>query len=358
MSENPSLFGSGLRRVMHNKRYIFWFWLLNLAIAFVGTTALRESAHTILDHSLYAENLTQGFHLSAYLEMVSLPNFGASAATISPAVYSTLFFFVFTILFLPGVLLGYSSRYRLPREDFFRACGRNLWRFIRLLILSGIVMGIVAGILFAINGAIVKGVAENTNEVLPFELRMLGMFIIFLVMTTLRIWFDLAETDIVLHDQRAVRKSIGAALLLDQRAVRKSIGAAFMHTFRNLFRLLANYVAVTVVAAIILVGGIWIWNQFLSAESVLGAFVLSQAILFFLLIPRFWQRGIAVSYWQQKMLAPIVAPVPVFNTSPAPAATLPDLSPAPAATLPDLSPAPAATLPDLSPAPAAREGMA
>jgi hypothetical protein len=315
MSENPSLFGSGLRRVMHNKRYIFWFWLLNLAIAFVGTTALRESAHTILDHSLYAENLTQGFHLSAYLEMVSLPNFGASAATISPAVYSTLFFFVSTILFLPGVLLGYSSRYRLPREDFFRACGRNLWRFIRLLILSGIVMGIVAGILFAINGAIVKGVAENTNEVLPFELRMLGMFIIFLVMTTLRIWFDLAETDIVLHDQRAVRKSIGAA---------------FGHTFRNLFRLLANYVAVTIVAAIILIGGIWIWNRFLSAESVLGAFVLSQAILFFLLIPRFWQRGIAVSYWQQKMLAPIVAPVPVFNTSPAPAATLPDLSPAPA----------------------------
>ena len=316
MSENPSLFGSGLRRVMHNKRYIFWFWLLNLAIAFVGTTALRESAHTILDHSLYAENLTQGFHLSAYLEMVSLPNFGASAATISPAVYSTLFFFVFTILFLPGVLLGYSSRYRLPREDFFRACGRNLWRFIRLLILSGIVMGIIAGVLFAINGAIVKGVAENTNEVLPFELRMLGMFIIFLVMTTLRIWFDLAETDIVLHDQRAVRKSIGAA---------------FGHTFRNLFRLLANYVAVTIVAAIILIGGIWIWNRFLSAESVLGAFVLSQAILFFLLIPRFWQRGIAVSYWQQKMLAPIVAPVPVFNTSPAPAATLPDLSPAPAA---------------------------
>jgi hypothetical protein len=301
---------------MHNKRYIFWFWLLNLAIAFVGTTALRESAHTILDHSLYAENLTHGFHLSTYLEMVSLPNFGASAATISPAVYSTLFFFVFTVLFLPGVLLGYSSRYRLPREDFFRACGRNLWRFIRLLILSGIVMGIVAGVLFAINGAIVKGVAENTNEVLPFELRMLGLGIIFLVMTTLRIWFDLAETDIVLHDQRAVRKSIGSA---------------FVHTFRNLFRLLANYVAVTIVAAIILIGGIWIWNRFLSPESVLGAFVLSQAILFFLLIPRFWQRGIAVSYWQQKMLAPVILTTPVVTTPTVPVTTVPDLSPAPAA---------------------------
>ena len=314
MSENPSLFGSGLRRVMHNKRYIIWFWLLNLALAFAGTTALRENAHTILDHSLYAENLTHGFHLSTYLEMVVLPDFGASASVVSPAIYSAFIFFLITTLFLPGVLLGYSSRYRLPREDFFRASGRNLWRFIRLLIVSGIVMGIVTGILFAINGAIVKSAGENTNEMLPFELRMVGMFVIFLVMTTLRIWFDLAETDIVLHDQRAVRKSIGAA---------------FMHTFRNLFRLLANYVAVTVVAAIILVGGIWIWNQLLGPQNILGAFVLSQAILFFLLIPRFWQRGIAVSYWQQKMLAPVV--VPVVTTSTAPATTLPDLSPAPAA---------------------------
>jgi hypothetical protein len=275
---------------------------------------LRENAHTILDHSLYAENLTHGFHLSTYLEMVVLPDFGASASVLSPAIYSAFIFFLITTLFLPGVLLGYSSRYRLPREDFFRACGRNLWRFIRLLIVSGIVMGIVTGILFAINGAIVKSAGENTNEMLPFELRMVGMFVIFLVMTTLRIWFDLAETDIVLHDQRAVRKSIGAA---------------FMHTFRNLFRLLANYVAVTVVAAIILVGGIWIWNQLLGPQNILGAFVLSQAILFFLLIPRFWQRGIAVSYWQQKMLAPVV--VPVVTTSTAPATTLPDLSPAPAA---------------------------
>ena len=316
MSENTTLFGSGLRRVMHNKRYLIWFWLLNLALAFAGTTALRESAHTILDHSLYAENLTHGFHLSTYLEMVVLPDFGASASVTSPAIYSALIFFLATVLFLPGVLLGYSSHYRLPREDFFRACGRNLWRFIRLLIISGIVMGIVAGILFAINGAIVKNAGESTNEVLPFELRMVGMFIIFLVMTTLRIWFDLSETDIVLNDQRAVRKSIGTA---------------FMHTFRNLFRLLANYVAVTIVAAIILLGGIWIWNQLLAPESVLGAFVLSQAILFFLLIPRFWQRGIAVSYWQQKMLAPVVVTTPVFATPVVPVTTLPDLTPAPAA---------------------------
>ena len=50
--------------------------------------------------------------------------------------------------------------------------------------------------------------------------------VIFLIMTTLRIWFDLAEADIVLNDQRAVRKSIWSA---------------FRQTFRRLGRLLASY---------------------------------------------------------------------------------------------------------------------
>ena len=39
--------------------------------------------------------------------------------------------------------------------------------------------------------------------------------------------------------------------------------------------------------------------------------------LLLLLIPRFWQRGIAVSYWQQKMLVPVVVE-PVIPIIPAP----------------------------------------
>jgi hypothetical protein len=48
------------------------------------------------------------------------------------------------------------------------------------------------------------------------------------------------------------------------------------------------------------------------------------------LIPRFWQRGIAVSYWQQKMLAPVVV-TPVIPAQVTPPVAVPDLTPAPAA---------------------------
>lgn len=300
-----NLLTGGLDRISHNKRYIFWFWLLNLTLAEFGTAAFRRGAHAILDRSVYAERLRKGFDLGVLVELIMKPDFGSLSSMTYPSLYFGFVFFLATALFLPGIFTGYASTYRLPREEFFRACGRNLWRFIRIMIIAGLVMGIVAGLLFAANGAIGKTADESTKEKLSFELQLAGLAVIFLVMTTLRICFDLAEVDAVLDDQRAVRKSIVAA---------------FRHTFGSLGRLLSSYVAVTIVAATFLVGGLWIWLKFVSPESVLGAFVVAQITLFLLLIPRFWQRGIAVSYWQQHMLVPFT-PKTIAEPSPVPAAT-------------------------------------
>ena len=295
-TKKRGLLRSGLAMVGHNKRYIFWFWLLNLTLAEFGTSAFRKSVHATFDHSLLGDRLVHGFDLAVMAELLLRPEFGRFASMSTPALYFAFLFFGATALFLPGVFAGYGSRYRLPREDFFRACGRNLWRFIRLMIVAGIVMGIVAGCLFALNDAVVTKAGESTHELLSFEVQTTGLAIIFLVMTTLRIWFDLAEADIVLNDQQAVRKSIWAGL---------------RHTLGSLVRLLASYVFATIIAAIILVGGLWVWMRYVAPESVLGAFVVGQVTLLLLLIPRFWQRGVAVSYWQQKMGAPVVAGAPV-----------------------------------------------
>jgi hypothetical protein len=312
-NQRRSLLADGLRRVLANKRYILWFWLLNLVLATAGTSAFRESSHAILDHRLYSEGLTQGFRLAVFFDLLARPEFGSTATIVSPAVWLVCAFFLATALFLPGVFAGYSSTYRLPREDFFRACGRNLWRFIRLMIVAGIIMSIVAGLVFAANGAIAKKAGESTNERLPFTLQMIGLLIIFLIMTSLRIWFDLAEADVVLNDQRAVRKSIRSG---------------FRQAFSSMARLLTSYVVAAIIAAVILVLGIWCWNRFIPSTSVTRAFVLSQLIMFSLLIPRFWQRGMAVSYWQEKMLMPLVEVHPVEPTV-IPVAATPDPTPVP-----------------------------
>lgn len=311
MNENKGLLSSGMGMVGRNKRYIFWFWLLNLTLAEFGTAAFWENAHPILDHSFFSDRLVHGFDAAAFIELLARPEFGPLGEKYTAGMRAAFLFFMATALFLPGVLLGYASTYRLPRQEFFRACGQNLWRFVRLMIVSGIVMGIVAGLLFALNGMIVKKAGEGTNEVLPFELQMTGLAIIFLVMTTLRIWFDLAEADIVLNDQHAVRKSIAAG---------------FRHTFRSLGRLLGSYVFSAMIAALILLAGLLAWMKLVAPESVVGAFLVGQLTLFLLLIPRFWQRGIAVTYWQQKMMAPVV-PMQPFNPPITPSAFEPKPQP-------------------------------
>ena len=288
---NRGLLGNGLRMVMRNKRYVVWFYLLNLFLAFLGTLAFMNQAGSILDHSLVSDRLVHGFSVGVLGEMFARPEFGPTSASGSAAMGFAWLFMIATALFLPGVFQGYASTYRLPREDFFRACGRNLWRYIRLMIVAGIVMLVATIAIFGLQGVLERKAAESTNELLLPWVRYGGLFVIFLIMAIPRIWFDLAEADVVLSDQRAVRKSIAAA---------------FRHTFGSLGRLLASYVAATAVAAIILVAGVWIWMRLVAPENIFGALLVSQLTLLFLLIPRFWQRGIAVAYWRQNMLVPLV----------------------------------------------------
>jgi hypothetical protein len=125
-------------------------------------------------------------------------------------------------------------------------------------------------------------------------------------------------------------------VLSDQNAVRRSIAAGFRHTWRSLWRLLANYVLITIVAAIFLVGGLWAWLRFVPAESLWRAFFIGQLTLLLLLIPRFWQRGVAVAYYQQRMIVPVVKaepiipePIPAVASEPLPSPVLPDTPPAP-----------------------------
>ena len=225
MSEHKGLLSSGLGMVLHNKRYIVWFYVLNLFLGLFGTVAFVNQAGTILDHSLHSDRLVHGFSVTVLIDMFARPEFGPTMASRGPAMFFAVLFLLATALFLPGVFQGYASTYRLPREDFFRACGRNLWRYIRLLLIAGIVMTVATIALFALHGVLERKAAESTNELLLPEVRFIGLFVIFLIMTVFRIWFDLAEADIVLSDQRAVRKSIGAG---------------FRHTFRGLGRLLSE----------------------------------------------------------------------------------------------------------------------
>jgi hypothetical protein len=292
--------------VGRNKRYVVWFYLLNLLFAWFGAAAFTIHAQGILDHSLYADKLLHGFDAAVLFEMIARPEFGPVRSSTQPATLFAVLFFLASLLFMPGVLLGYSSDHRISRDEFFRSCGHNVWRFVRVFLFYAVIAGIIAGILFGVQDALVKAVDKAANDDrLPFLTQMLSLAVIFLVLTALRAWFDLAQTDVVLRDQLAVRRSLAWA---------------FRTTRRNSGRLLGSYVLIAIVALIVLAAGMVIWYASVPPSSVLGAFIVSQGILLLLLSMRFWQRASVVAFYLRQVSDPVIevqatsaAPVPVIS---------------------------------------------
>jgi len=227
--------------------------------------------------------------------------------------YFALLFMVATIFLMPGVFRQYTSEYRVSKEEFYRTCGKNLWRFVRLLLIYAVIAIPLAAILFGIRGGLLKAADKSTNELLPFYVGLIALAVIFLIMTLVRVWFDLAEVDIVVRDQPIVRKSVGAG---------------FRYSRRFWGRLLGAYVGISVLALLVLVVGIWLWHVLVPASSWVGAVLISQIMLILWLGARFWQRAVAAEFHLREMLIapgfsrpadlePVPAPTPAM---PSPAA--------------------------------------
>jgi hypothetical protein len=290
-NEKTSLLSAGARIAGRSKRYVIWFYLLNLALAVLGAAPFSEQAHAILDHSLYSDRLLYGFDLAALLELIARPEFGSTTGVTVPALCFAGLFFLATMLLLPGVLLGYASDHRLPRGEFYRTCGQNIWRFVRLFFSFVIIAGATSGIVSTAQHHLVKAAEQSSNERLPFFVQLTSMGIIFLALTAIRIWFDLAQTQVVVGDQGKVRKAIAAA---------------YRGTGHYRLRLLASYVTIALLAGIVLLLGIWLWIEIVPPTSILGAFIVGQVILMILLAARFWQRACAVAFYRNYMTAIIV----------------------------------------------------
>lgn len=290
MDKQASIVSAAATVVRRDKRYVIWFYLLNFVLAAAGAVAFRSQAHAIMDHSLYSDRVLHGFDLITFLEAVGGRDFGATQAWTMPAAYTGFLFLVMSVLFIPGVLLGYASDHRISRQEFYRAAATNVWRFVRLSLIFLIVAAPAAGIVGGIGTGVNKVLDKAYSERIPAFTQWGFLLLNLILLTAIRGWFDLAETDVVLHDQHAVRKSVGRA---------------FRFARRNLGRLLGSYLVIAFVGVVVFVGGVALWEMIVPPASVLGAFLISQLTLLLLLAVRFWQRAAAVTFYAQHMEEPV-----------------------------------------------------
>jgi hypothetical protein len=298
MTDEKGWLSTAWQRVRENWRYIFWFWLLNVTLAEFGTAAYRGQLRSVLDHSLYSHQLVDGFNFSTYFELTINPQLGSMLGARMSAFYCAFLFAVATLLLMPGVFRQYTSEYRVSKEEFFRTCGRNLWRYVRLILVYALIALPLSGILFGIHYGLNKVAEKSLNEMAPFWVGLGTLLIIFLILMTVRIFFDIAEVDLVVRDQPSAWRAIGNG---------------FRYGRRFLGRLLGSYCVIALFAFAITVIGVWLWKTIVPANRWVGGFLIAQAMLFALLAMRFWQRSVAAQFFMREMLV-VPAPVPLRET--------------------------------------------
>lgn len=84
MAYNLNLISNGASILGRTKRYIIWFFLLNLALAWFGASAFKVHAARIMDHSLYADKVLHGMDLEVVGELLNRPELGGRRVVSRP----------------------------------------------------------------------------------------------------------------------------------------------------------------------------------------------------------------------------------------------------------------------------------
>lgn len=304
MSDHSSILAEGAGRVWRRQRIVWWIWLVNLLLAFASAMPLSHRIGAVTDHSLAAQRLVNGFDWGTYSELLSTPdvNFGSAYPESSLAV---LVFFVFMLFMTGGVLASYVNEYKLSTRDFFANCGAFFWCWVRL----SIFLAIIAGALLYGGHAFLHWAGKLINnaagEKTGYSVALFAILLTTFAMMAVRLWFDMAQVEAVVEDERAVRRSLKHAFKL---------------TFSNFGSLFWLYFRISFLAWLGLVIGLWLWIR-LSGPA---AIIMFESVLLWWVGTRMWQRASEVAWYQRFGIVPAAA-----TAASVIAATLPEPPPIP-----------------------------
>jgi len=287
---------AGWSLVWRRQRLLWWVYLLSLVLGFFATQPLVSMIGPVLDQSLAADRLYHGFDLATFGELLMRPEVAPETVGMA-ALFFMIIFLVLMLLLTGGILKVYNEDRTFATGEFFSAGGEYFWRFVRLTILLLIVLLPVA----LLNRG-VKAWSDSLSDRLAqpapgVAVRLVGALVVLLLLMAVRLWFDVAEIHAVAEGEYAVRRALARAW----RLTRANFGSLFWIYFRLS---LLTWLGTAVV--------FWVWVRFVSHHAIGVSLVLSQAVIFWWILTRLWQRSSETLWYQQHTAAPIAEPQPYF----------------------------------------------
>jgi uncharacterized membrane protein len=282
-------FGMGL--VLRRQRVLWWLFLVNLFLGFVAVLPVRLTLGHLLDHSLASRSLADHFDLSAFIEVLSSPQFNFGIFR-SLSLLTSVAFALIVLFAEPGVIQEFrcGAGVNAPARgqtagEFFGACGTYLLRMVRLLLWSILPLAVFA-LAFASAELIVAFVNEQgASEIIGFNLELLFGLILFLVLAGVRVWINMAEIELVASGEKVTRR-----MLFDN---------ARTLTFGNFGKLYTIQLTTAFAVVAVTLLGLTIWIKFVPPAAVGMAFIVSETTLLLLLACRLWQKASLVVWYER-----------------------------------------------------------
>lgn len=284
MKVRGSLLVDSGKRVLTARVHLLVLYLANLMAGWFATFGLSSRIGAATGTNLYSDRLVHGFDLGVFLELINKPEI-APYSQVPPALVFAGLFVVFQLFLTGGIVTQYLTSERLDRTRFYAACGENFWKMVRTATVFVVTAGLVAGILHLVRSALGTATENSANRQAALALQCGTLLIEALALLWVRMWFDLAQTQIVATGLRGIRSSVGYGF----KSARSAGG------------LYGSYVLLAILAALVAAVGIYVWWTAAPASQVIVSFLILQSTLACLLVLRWWQRALAAGWYERNI---------------------------------------------------------
>jgi len=227
---------NGFARLARAWKMVLLLWLVNVALAAPFAVALASDLDASLGKSRVHESLLEGFDMGWQGELQE--DASGIVSTFGPELLRGGAFFENLerwwkgdLLSLPPLLVGAGLVYAViwafllggvierlgagphgagapGAAGFFGACGRSFFRFLRLALLSGVLYYLVYRLARAGFGWLSDSMRDVTVERTALAWTFVGLAVIVLLLTVIRVVFDYAKIAVVTEGRRS---ALGAA---------------------------------------------------------------------------------------------------------------------------------------------------
>ena len=292
--------------VWRHQRLVWWIFAVNLGIAWLSSLPARATLRAVLDHSLESARLVTGFDVGALALLAERPDVQPRALAPS-AIAAALIFLVYMLFIDGGVLTVYLEDRELSRAEFFENAGLFFWRMVRLALYSAAPFGL----LMAAGGEI-SGWAETLShdaspERLGFLVSVASKLVMFFLALWVRMWFDLAQAEVVGNDHRKVLRTVA-------RGLRVALHSS---------RLFASYLGIGCFAVATFGAGVGVWI-YLPHAAMGRSFLVLELVTLTQIGARLWMKA-ASARWVALLPVQAILPPPQVNESFAPALEVTDV---------------------------------